>query len=127
MSEDRDVRYLSLEEVLVLVALLGDLRIRDLGLLDSAVHRPRAGFAGQAAYPTIEAKAAALLHSVAKNDALFDGSKRLAWLACDVFLDLNGLRSGLSEAEAVDFVLTVAATDLEVTAIATGLRVRPAG
>lgn len=127
MSEDQGVRYLSLEEVLVLVTLLGELRIRDLGLLHSAVHRPRAGFAGRAAYPTVEERAAALLHSLARHHALFDGNTRLAWMACDVFLDLNGLRSGLSEAEAVDFMLKVAATDIDVPAIATGLRIEPTG
>ena len=85
------------------------------------------GFAGRAAYPTVEEKAAALLHSIAKNHALFDGNKRLAWIACDVFLDLNGLRSGLSQAEAIDFMLKVAATDMDVAAIVTGLRIGPAG
>jgi death-on-curing protein len=125
VNDGPSVRYLTLEEVLVLVRILGDPRIRDLGLLDSAVHRPRAAFAGQAAYPTIEEKAAALLHSVAKNHALVDGNKRLAWMACDVFLSLNGLRPGLTRAEAFDLVVKVAGTDTDVADIAAGLRVVP--
>jgi hypothetical protein len=44
--------------------------VRDLGLLDSACHRPQAGFLGQEAYPTLAGKAAALMHSLACNDAL---------------------------------------------------------
>jgi death on curing protein len=125
VSEDHRVRYLTLEEILVLVRLLGDPRVRDLGLLDSAVHRPQAGFAGQAAYPAIEEKAAALLHSIAKNHALVDGNKRLAWMACDVFLSLNGLQPGLSHAEAFDLVMQVASTQMDVPDIAAGLKVQP--
>ncbi len=64
-----EVRYLSMEEVLTLVTLLGDLKVRDVGLLSSAVHRPRSGFAGHQAYPTVELKAAALLHSIVNNHA----------------------------------------------------------
>jgi death-on-curing protein len=71
---------------------LEDLRsmIRALGLLDSAAARPRTSAFAEDAYPTIELKAAALLHSLARNHPLVDGNKRLSWLAVVVFLDLNG-------------------------------------
>ena len=55
--------YLSLEDLLDLVNALGAGPVRDLGLLDSACHRPRASFFGQEAYPTLTGKAAALMHS----------------------------------------------------------------
>jgi death-on-curing protein len=115
--------YLTLEDLLQLCADLGDLQVRDLGLLDSAVHRPSAGYAGQDAYPTLAAKAAALLHSVVMNHALVDGNKRLAWLGCVVFLDLNGHRSALTQPAATALVLDAITTSLEVPAIAERLRV----
>jgi len=52
--------------------------VQDLGLLDSACHRPQAGLLGNEAYPTLVAKASALMHSLAGNRALVDGNKRLA-------------------------------------------------
>jgi death on curing protein len=119
------VQYLTLEEINVLCDLLGGLKIRDLGLLDSALHRPQSGFGGFEAYATIELKAAALLHSTAKNHALFDGNKRLAWMACDVFLARHGLTSGLSQEEAIAFMLAVAGSDdgMVVEDVAEGLRI----
>lgn len=117
-------RYLTLEDVLRMCARL-DLKVRDLGLLDSAVHRPRAGFAGQEAYPTLELKAAALLHSITKNHALFDGNKRLAWMATDIFLARHGLSAHVTHGEAVDLVLRVAAEDVDLDFIVTGLNIAP--
>lgn len=52
--------------------------VRDLGLLESALARPQASAFGQDAYGDIHEKAAALLHSLARNHALIDGNKRLA-------------------------------------------------
>ena len=63
----RGTDYLSLEDLLDLVNALGAGPVRDLGLLDSACHRPRAGLFGQEAYPRLSAKAAALMHSLAGN------------------------------------------------------------
>lgn len=63
--------------------------MRDLGLLDAAVHRARAGMFGQEAYPDVLTKAAALLHSLAATPPLVDGNKRLAWLATYVFCAKN--------------------------------------
>jgi hypothetical protein len=57
--------YLSLEDLLDLVSALGAGPVRDLGLLDSACHRPMASFFGVEAYPTLAEKAAALMHSLA--------------------------------------------------------------
>jgi death-on-curing protein len=73
-------------------------------------------------YPTIEAKAAALLHSLARNHALIDGNKRLAWLATAVFLDLNGQPVEMDDEFAFQLVVDVAAGRLEAEAIALRLR-----
>ena len=64
-----------------LVAALGAGRVRDLGLLDSACHRPRAGLFERRACPSLAGRAVALTHSLAGNHALVDGDKRLALLA----------------------------------------------
>jgi death-on-curing protein len=83
--------------------------VRDLGLLDSARHRPRASFFGQEAYPALGGKAAALMHSLAGNHALVDGNKRLALLATVVFLRINGYVLDLTDDEAFDLTMSVAA------------------
>ncbi|WP_435130136.1 type II toxin-antitoxin system death-on-curing family toxin [Actinacidiphila sp. bgisy144] len=67
-----------------------DRSVRDMGLLVSAVERPRTSVFGVEPYPTPHEKAAALMHSVARNHALIDGNKRTAWLAMRVFLRFNG-------------------------------------
>ena len=116
------VEYLELEDLLLLVRRLGVGPVRDIGLLDSAVARPRSSAFGEDAYPSISLKAAALLHSITNNHALVDGNKRLAWLATTVFLDLNGLAPDLSDDEAFDLVWEVASTTLDVGSIASKLR-----
>jgi death-on-curing protein len=118
--------YLSLEDLLDLVNALGAGPVRDLGLLDSACHRPRAGLFGQEAYPTLAGKAAALMHSLAGNHALVDGNKRLALLATAVFLRINGYRLDLTDDEAFDLTLSVAAGQLDAGGIEKRLRLAPA-
>ena len=122
---DSGVEYLSLEDVLSLAAALGVGPVRDLGLLDSACHRPRSGFMGQDAYPTAPAKAAALMHSLALSHALLDGNKRLALLATVVFSRINGYRLALSDDEAFDLTLAVATGQLEAEDIEKRLRLEP--
>jgi death-on-curing protein len=119
------VEYLTLEDVLGLVNALGAGPVRDLGLLDSACHRPQAGFFGQEAYPTLAGKAAALMHSLAGNHALVDGNKRLALLATVVFLRVNGHRLELSDDEAFDHTMSVAAGQLDADGIEKRLRLAP--
>jgi death-on-curing protein len=87
-----ETEYLDLEDLLSMTRALGIGPVRDLGLLDSTAARPRASAFTEDAYPTIELKAAALLHSLARNHPLVDGNKRLSWLAVAVFFDLKRLR-----------------------------------
>jgi death on curing protein len=118
-----EVEYLDLEDLLTLVRRLEVGPVRDVGLLDAAVARPRSSTFGADAYATIELKAAALLHSLVRNHALVDGNKRLAWLATVVFLDLNGLEVTLTDDEAFDLVMSAAAGQQDVVGIAERLRV----
>lgn len=107
-------RYLSLEQLLDLARLAtgGVPGVRDVGLLESAVHRPQATLFGEDAYPDILTKAAALLHSLASNHGLVDGNKRLAWTATDVFCRHNDVTLLPSEDEAYDLVVAVASGKL---------------
>jgi death-on-curing protein len=118
-----EVEYLDLEDLLALVRILGAGPVGDLGLLDSAAGRPRSSAFGEEAYLTLPLKAAALLHSLARNHALTDGNKRLAWLATVVFLDLNGHAPDLDDDAAFGLVMDVAAGAAAVDEIADRLRV----
>lgn len=104
-------RYLTVEQALRIarIAVGGPIHVRDIGLLEAAVHRPRASVLGQDAYPDLFDKAAALLHSLARNHPLVDGNKRLAWLATYVFLAKNGVVLDPGDDEAYDLVVGVAA------------------
>lgn len=96
--------------------------VRDHGLLESALGRPQATVFGEDAYPGIHQKAAALLHSLARNHALVDGNKRLALAATIAFYGMNGVRLTLTNDEAYDLVMSVATGELdEVPAIASEL------
>ena len=117
MNDVPAVEFLTLEDILGLVNALGAGPVRDLGLLDSACHRPQAGFFGQEAYLTLSGKAAALMHSLACNHALVDGNKRLALLATVVFLRINGHRLDLTDDEAFDLTMSVAAGQLDADGI----------
>ncbi|MDX6285018.1 MAG: death on curing protein [Frankiales bacterium] len=109
--------YLDLDDLLhVAKRTLGEVQLRDVGLLESAVARPQATAFGKDAYPTVHTKAAALLHSIAGNHALVDGNKRLALAAVIAFYGLNGIRLTLTNDEAYDLVDAVAGGDLDEVA-----------
>ena len=119
------VEYLELEDVVALAAILfGDPPpIRDIGLLGSAVARPRTSAFGQDAYPDILTKAAALLQSIVNNHALIDGNKRLGWLSTAVFLEVNGVKAlRISNDDVYDVVIWVAATSPAIEEIVARLR-----
>ena len=102
--------FLDLESLLHLTTrtLGADPMVRDYGLLESALARPPASAFGEDAYSGAPSKAAALLHSLARNHALVDGNKRLALAATIAFLGMNGIRLTLSNDEAYDLVINVA-------------------
>lgn len=122
-AADRPVEYLTLEDLLDLARALGVGPVREIGLLDSAAHRPQSAFMGQEAYASITDKAAALLHSVCSNHALVGGNTRLALLATAVFLRINGWDLALSDDGAFELTMQVAAGGLSAEDIAARLRV----
>lgn len=119
-----EVEYLTLEDLLGLVRRLDVGPVRDIGLLDAAVGRPRSSAFGADAYASIELKAAALLHSLVRDHALVDGNKRLGWLATVVFLDLNSQPVELEGDDAFGLVIDVAEGRLDVEEIAKRLSSR---
>jgi death-on-curing protein len=124
VTHDR-FEYLDVDDlVLLATALLGDPPpIRDLGLLGAAAARPRASAFGEDAYADVWTKAAALLHSIEKNHPLVDGNKRLGWLACAVFLDLNGVDpTTATNDDVVALVVEVATNPIDVPDLAARLR-----
>jgi death on curing protein len=119
------VIFLDLEELLHVArrTLQGEPEIRDVGLLESALARPQATAFGEDAYPTVHEKAAALIHSLARNHALADGNKRLALAGTIAFLGMNGMRLTFTNDEAYDFVIRIASGNLDdvttITAVLT--------
>ena len=107
--------FLDLESLLhVATRTLGaDPVVRDYGLLESALARPRSSAFGEDVYTGVHDRAAALLHSLARNQALVDGNKRLALAATIAFLGMNGIRLMLSNDEAYDLVIAVATGALD--------------
>jgi death on curing protein len=118
------VIFLDLDDLLHIATRTLDAEpdVRDHGLLESALARPRAIAFGEDAYPSVHEKAAALLHSLARNHALIDGNKRLALAATIAFCGINGVLLTLTNDEAYDLVIAVATGELDdVTAIAVRL------
>ena len=115
------MRYLTLAEALIIAeAVTGTdalvlVRVSRLELLDSALHAPQAGFGGQEFYPGFVDKAAVLVVRIAANHPLPDGNKRLAWQALTMFCSLNGQRLEVPADEAVEFMVAIAAGDLDET------------
>lgn len=99
------VEFLTLDETLaihqgLIEAFGGTDGVRDLGLLESALYRPRSGY-----YEDLIAMASALFESLLMNHAFVDGNKRVAFFATDVFLRMNGWRIVIDAADAYDFIV----------------------
>lgn len=120
-----EIVYLHVEDLLAAAARgTGmNVEVRDYGLLESAAHRPQATVFGVEAYPSIHEKAAALLHSLARNHPLVDGNKRMAWTSCALFYAMNDLSIlDAPQEDAFDLVVGVACGEIDVPKIAETLR-----
>ncbi len=113
------VEYLDLADYIAIAAEITGLddvtvmKVANLGLADSALHAPSAGFGAVEFYPDFVDKAAVLLVRLVRNHPLPDGNKRVAWVALRLFIDLNRWqwerRPSIEDAEQA--VLAVAAGD----------------
>jgi death-on-curing protein len=93
---------------------------RDLGLFESALARPQ----HLAVYekPDVAALAAAYGYGIARNHPFVDGNKRTAFVAVELFLDLNGFELTATDADCVMAMLALAASDLDEAAFGEWLR-----
>jgi death-on-curing protein len=115
--------YLTAEQVLFIHARLieetgGEHGIRDLGLLISAIERPRATFDKKELYADIFAKAAALFDSLIRNHPFLDGNKRTGITSASLFLLRNGYRFTAGDEELIDFTLACAQSQRTLEEIA---------
>lgn len=105
--------------------LKGKDRVRDMDLLETAWGRPMQTVFGRDAYPTLEAKAAALLHSLARNHPFADGNKRVATVAAIFMLAVNGQRVTWDREEALQHILDLAEGRMDASAFASWLPTVP--
>jgi len=129
---DGDIRYLTLSELIYINGTLlnkpqissGEQQIRDLQLLEAAAARPAASAFGEDAYPTLREKAAALLHSVARNHPFTDGNKRTATVGMIFMLRVNGQAVLWEQDEALTMILRVAEGQCQIDEVASWLPLR---
>ena len=123
----KEPRRLTVEIVLALHAQVlaehgGSDGLRDRGVLESALGRPRNRIAyGKADLPAL---AASLAFGLCRNHPFVDGKKRVALAALDVFLQLQGRELVAPEIEAADTILALAAGELTEKALAAWVRRR---
>jgi death-on-curing protein len=113
--------YLDLDDLLAAAeaAIGGRVDVRDVGLLQAAAARPQASAFGEEAYPTLDAKAAALLQSIVAGHPLVDGNKPLGWVAVRLFYLMNGTDIRPDSSEAFEMITAIAGGGLDdVPAIA---------
>lgn len=103
----------------------GGTGVRDDGLLDSALMRPRNRFAYDEA-ADLATLAAGSAFGIARNHPFIDGNKRTAFVAAEVFLELNGMVLAASDGECVLTMLRLAAGEIEEDAFAAWLRANSA-
>lgn len=120
------MKYLTPQQVIAIHDQLikrfgGSHGIRDVGLLESAVARPQATYAGEDLYVTVFDKAAALMHSLLKNHQFVDGNKRTALSCAGLFLRMNGYDLQNSGQEELQFALKVENGSLTLEEIASWL------
>lgn len=108
------MRYLTLQQLLFLHQRIisqsgGSPGVRSLAAVESALAQPLMTFDGEALYPTLIEKAAALGFSLIMNHPFVDGNKRIGHAAMETFLVLNGfeIMATVDEQEAI--VLRLAA------------------
>ncbi|GAB3608715.1 hypothetical protein GCM10027414_08400 [Humibacter ginsengiterrae] len=111
------ITYVTMRDAEQTIERLG-FHVRDAGLLASALARPATAFGGEEVYADLPAKAAVILESLARNQALFDGNKRLSWILTQLFLRLNGMRHTFTVDEAFDLVLDVAQGKIPIDEVA---------
>ncbi len=123
------MRYLTYSELIFINGkvlddehiMAGKQKVRDIDLLLAAEARPQASAFGADAYPTLREKAAALMHSIARNHPFKDGNKRTATVAMLLMLEVNGQQVRWTPTEALDMIVAVAEGHQDMLALANWL------
>lgn len=109
-----EIIYLTANQVIAVNAVLirlyspqEQMGVKDPGLLDSALNRPKQTIFGRDAYPTIYEKAAALFESLAKNHAFHNANKRTALASLILFLKINHYRWTMGVEEEENFTVDI--------------------
>ncbi len=121
------MKYLTVEQVLFIHSRLisgmgGSHGVRDLGLLESAVARPRASFEGKDLYPDLFSKAAALMDFLINNHPFIDGNKRTGISSATLFLHRNGWKLIAVPSELESITLHVAVNEMPIEELADWVR-----
>ncbi len=131
------IRFLTVDELIYINEALpgndqihkilkGKQKVRDIGLLEAAAARPQQSVFGEDAYPTLTEKAAALLHSLARNHPFADGNKRTATIAALFLLAVNGQQVIWAPEEALEQIVALAEGQLGASEFAAWLHTAPA-
>jgi death-on-curing protein len=113
------IQYLALDELIEMgESLIPDFRIRDIGLLESALQRPETTIYGVEAYSSFPEKVAALMHSLSSNHALIDGNKRIAWIGGRGFAIINGKDFDVDVDTAEEVIMSLASGELDAKSLA---------
>jgi len=99
----------------------GSLGLRDRGLLESALERPRNRFLYEPD-SDLSALAAAYGFGISSNHPFVDGNKRVAFQAMYLFLGLNAFRIDAPEEDVVALILSLASGNLDESSLAEWLR-----
>lgn len=123
----KKTKFLNIAQVLAIhdrmIKLFGGSHgVRDLGLIESAVARPQAGFGGKYLYKNIFDMTAALLQSLLKNHPFIDGNKRTALTSAAIFLEINGYKLKNNHQEEVNFAIQVDNQNLSIDQISKWLK-----
>ena len=86
----------------------GHAGLRDLGLLQSALAMPAAGFGGRYLHSDLVEMAAAYLFHIVQNHPFIDGNKRTGTVAAILFLSLNGIELQADETQLEQLLIDVA-------------------
>ena len=124
-------RYLSAEQVVSLHQgltglLSGDPGVRDLRTLDAAVAKPTLVFEGEDLYPSLAAKAAALLHALVTTTPFVTASKGTAAVAAECFLAANGAALTATDQDLMQVITSTERGELGIESIAIWMRQRMA-
>lgn len=82
--------------------------VKDNGALEASVSQPQQEIFGKELYPTIAEKGAILVINLVKKHPFHNANKRTAFMALDIFMNLNNCPTLFEQEEMVDFVVRIA-------------------